>query len=356
MKARNSMNKIYLLSGSIGVFLLTIAFTFKSPFASVQNYKQTLSEYGFFKGNLANLKPAKDVIPYTLNTPLFSDYASKARFVKIPEGKSVSYNAKEVFDFPVGTILIKNFFYHKDDRKPQKGKRILETRLLIHESDGWVALPYIWNDAQTEASLDVAGDTKKVNWRDAKGKKRKIEYIIPNMNQCKGCHERGKKMVPIGPSARQLNGDFAYQSGPMNQLLYWQKQGILKGLPKLTEVPRLPVWNDPTTGSLDARARAWLDINCGHCHRPDGPANTSGLFLYIHEQNNTALGINKAPIAAGRAAGNLHFDIVPGKPQKSILVYRMESTDPGIMMPEIARQLVHKEGLALLKEWIRKMK
>lgn len=350
------MKKIHLFVISAGVFLFTVGYTFKNETVSLKDHKQTLSAYGFFKGKLAELKPVKGVIPYDLNTPLFSDYASKARFIKIPEGLSVSYNDKEVFDFPVGTVLIKNFFYHKDARKPQKGRRIMETRLLIHEKDGWVALPYIWNDDQTEASLDVAGDTKKVSWRNQKGKRRKIEYIIPNMNQCKGCHERGKKMVPIGPSARQLNGDFEYQNGKMNQLLYWQKQGILKDLPQIAKVPKLPVWNDPATGSLDARARAWLDINCGHCHRPDGPANTSGLFLYIHEKNKTALGINKAPIAAGRAAGSLHFDIVPGKPHKSIMVYRMESTDPGIMMPEIARQLVHKEGLALVKAWIKEMK
>ena len=286
---------------------MTVAHTFKPvSIIDTKNYKQTLSEYGFFEGKLADLQPAKGVIPYTLNTPLFSDYASKARFVKIPNGKSAVYNDKEVLNFPVGTILIKNFFYPKDARKPQKGRQMMETRLLIYENDGWVALPYIWNEAQTEANLDVAGDSKKVSWRDAKGKKRKIEYLIPNMNQCKGCHERGKKMVPIGPSARQLNGDFEYQSGKANQLLHWQKQGVLKHLPDLATIPRLPIWNDPATGSLEARARAWLDINCGHCHRPDGPANTSGLFLYIHEQNKTALGIQKAPIAAGRAAGNLH--------------------------------------------------
>lgn len=351
------MKRIYTAIISGLMFLSIVAYTLKptSKF-NVQNYKQTLSEYGFFKGKLAELRPAKGVIPYILNTPLFSDYASKARFVKIPAGKKASYNSKEVLEFPLGTVLIKNFYYSKDARKPKKGRRIIETRLLIHEPEGWVALPYIWNDAQTEANLDVAGDTKEVKWRDAKGKKRKIEYIIPNMNQCKGCHERGKKMVPIGPSARQLNGELAYSSGKENQLTYWSKTKMLDGLPALTQVPKTPVWNKPATGSLDKRARAWLDINCGHCHRPDGPANTSGLFLYIHEKNKTALGINKAPVAAGRAAANLRFDIVPGKPHKSILTYRMESTDPGIMMPEIARQLVHKEGVTLVKKWIKEMK
>jgi hypothetical protein len=107
---------------------------------------------------------------------------------------------------------------------------------------------------------------------------------------------------------------------------------------------------------LDARARIWLDINCAHCHRPEGPASTSGLNLSIHENNPSAWGVQKSPVAAGRGSGGHQFDIVPGHPENSILVYRMESTDPGEMMPEVGRKVVSQEGLALVKEWIKQMK
>lgn len=150
------MKKLYLLLLSSVIFLMTVAYTFKPESIYTADYKQTLSAYGFFEGRLAALKPTKGVIPYTLNTPLFSDYASKARFVKLPEGQQATYNDQEVLNFPVGSVLIKNFYYPLDARKPKKGRRIMETRLLIHEKEGWVALPYIWNDAQTEANLDVA--------------------------------------------------------------------------------------------------------------------------------------------------------------------------------------------------------
>jgi uncharacterized repeat protein (TIGR03806 family) len=318
--------------------------------------KFTLSKYGFFKGNIADQIPADGVIPYTLNTPLFSDYADKLRFIKLPEGATIPYNDTEVFDFPVGTTIIKTFYYTLDERKPEKGRRLMETRLLIHEKSGWKAIPYHWNEDQGEAALAVGGSKADVTFVNAKGKKKKFEYSFPNVNQCKGCHSWDGKMRPIGPSARQLNGNFDNGNGSHNQLAHWQESGIITGLPEdHATIPKSPVWNDPATGSLDERARTWLDINCAHCHNPHGPANTSGFFLDIHQTDPTAIGINKAPVAAGRASGDNHFDIVPGKPGESILLDRMISTDPGIMMPEVGRKLVDEEGVTLIKQWIQEM-
>jgi uncharacterized repeat protein (TIGR03806 family) len=317
--------------------------------------KMNLSEYGFFAGNMAEQKPVDGIIPYTLNTPLFSDYAEKLRFVKIPEGRTVDYNATEVLAFPVGTTIIKTFYYPNDFRDVAKGRRLMETRLLIHEETGWKALEYVWNDEQTEAVLEVAGDTKEVSYVYSDGKKRTQQYSIPNLNQCKGCHNREEKMTPIGPSVRQLNGDFTYQSGTENQLKYWQKAGLLNNMPDLKDCPKLAVWNKPETGTLAERSRAWLDINCAHCHNPKGPAMTSGLNLSIHETNPTAMGFNKTPVAAGRGSGNRDYDIVKGNPDKSILIYRMESTDPGIMMPEVGRKTTHKEGVELVRSWIKSL-
>jgi uncharacterized repeat protein (TIGR03806 family) len=322
--------------------------------------RQTLSEYGFFAGRLADQTPAEGVVPYRLNTPLFSDYAEKLRFVKLPAGQTVPYNALEVLDFPIGTTLIKTFYYPNDFRDVGKGRRLMETRLLIRETEGWKALEYVWNDDQTEAVLEVAGDRKAVTYTDADGRSRQQEYIIPNLNQCKSCHNRNEVLMPIGPSARQLNGDVRYgipanSATAENQLIHWQKAGWLTNLPPLSDVPRAPVWNDAATGSLDARARIWLDINCAHCHRPDGPASTSGLNLSLHEQNSTAWGVMKTPVAAGRGSGGRRYDIVPGRPDESILLYRMESTDPGVMMPELARKVTHQEGVALVRAWIKSL-
>jgi hypothetical protein len=129
---------------------------------------------------------------------------------------------------------------------------------------------------------------------------------------------------------------------------------LIDGLYEPSTAPKLAVWDDASTGDLNSRARAYLDANCGHCHSRQGPANTSGLYLDITEKDVSHLGVNKTPVAAGRGAGDLQFDIVPGQPQNSILVYRMKTNDPAIAMPEIGREQVHKEGLALIEEWIRK--
>lgn len=317
--------------------------------------KNKLSEYGFFKGVLKDLNPAEGVVPYKLNSALFSDYAFKARFVKIPSGTKARYNPDEVLDFPIGTVLIKNFYYPADFRKPAENIRILETRLLIREETEWKTLPYIWNDEQTEAYLDVAGKSIPVQWTHYNGELKSINYSVPNMNQCKGCHLRGDKVMPIGPSARQLNGEMAYQHESQNQLVHWQEDRLIDQLPSLDQVAKLASYEDEKN-SIELRARAWLEINCAHCHRADGPAKTSGLHLLASITDKRVLGIGKAPVAAGKGSGGRLYSIVPGKPDESILQFRIESTHPGIMMPELGRQLTHEEGVALVRQWIVEMK
>jgi uncharacterized repeat protein (TIGR03806 family) len=318
--------------------------------------KEKLSEFGFFLGPLRELTPAKDVLFYDVNTPLFSNYAEKLRFIKLPAEGVAVYNDSAAFELPVGTILIKNFFYPRDFRNPSGARIIVETRLLVRQEKGWDAWPYIWNDEQTEAVYDPAGETRQVSYLDEKGKKRNTSYAIPNKNQCKGCHASGASMVPIGINARQLNKNLVVNNQKENQLDLWIRSGKLNGLASGQAAPVLSVWNDPASGSLNDRARAYLDANCGHCHSPAGPASTSGLFLNIHESRTIHLGVNKTPVAAGRGAGDLAYDIVPGNPQKSILVFRMKTSDPAIAMPEIGREQIHSEGVALIEEWIRERK
>ncbi|MFM8912870.1 MAG: SO2930 family diheme c-type cytochrome [Flammeovirgaceae bacterium] len=306
-----------------------------------------LSDYHFFKGDLKNLEPTDEVHPYALNSALFSDYAFKRRFAFVTKGKTVQYQATDVLEFPEGTVLIKNFYYPSDFRQPEKEKRILETRLLLLENGSWKALPYIWKDDQTEAYLDVAGKSVAVHWSHYNGEPREVDYSIPNMNQCKGCHLRGDRVMPIGPSARQLN----HAIEGKNVLVNWASTGLLKGLPAIESVPRLASYDDEQQPVAE-RARAWLEINCAHCHRADGPAKTSGLHLLADVADANVLGVGKAPIAAGKGSGGRLFGIVPGKPDQSILQYRIESTHPGIMMPELGRKMVHEEGVALVRQWI----
>jgi uncharacterized repeat protein (TIGR03806 family) len=316
---------------------------------------EKLSEYQFFKGDLANLEPNDRVIPYDLNSPLFTDYAHKARFVWMPEGTSANYTSDAVLDFPKETVLIKNFYYENDETDVAKGRNIMETRLLINRGDEWEAVGYIWNKEQTEANLEVIGDIQEVSWVNELGAPQNINYIIPNRNQCKTCHLTGKKQIPIGPKVRNLNKIYAYADGEMNQLEKWASIGYLNGYDDDANHPKVATWDDETSGSLHERAMAYLDINCGHCHNKNGSANTSGLHLIADAKADMSLGIYKATVSAGAGTGGHTYSIVPGHPEESIMVYRMNSTNPGAMMPELGRSLVHQEGVDLISDWIKNL-
>lgn len=338
---------------SIGLLLFVLI---HSSFRSNWNkYPENLSEWGIFEGKMSQLIPTKYFIPYTLNTPLYTDYAEKSRFIRLPQGATVDYKAQGVLDFPKGTLIVKNFYYSEDQRNMGKDKYIVETRLLINEVDGWKAMTYVWNEDQSDAVLEIAGDQKQIKFINPQGETQQVRYVVPNQNQCKGCHNSNDKIMPIGPSVAQLNGDYSYNSGKQNQIVYWKFKGILKSVPQ-SNWPKMAVWNDPSTGNVNARARAYLDINCAHCHRMDGPAQTSGLYLTVNEMNPTAIGINKTPVAAGNGSGGNYYDIVPGDANASILLYRMKTKAPGERMPELGRNLIHEEGIALIQQWINEMK
>lgn len=314
---------------------------------------ELLSAYRFFR-DVGARTPNARVTPYDLNTALYSDGALKFRYVYVPPGTQALYRDEGVFEFPIGTVLIKTFAFAADMRQPSENVRFLETRLLIRRADGWVAYPYVWNEAQTEARLSPIGANVPVSFTNEQGQAVALDWAVPNRNQCKACHDLAGEIEPIGPSARNLNRDFAYPDGPQNQVAHWSRAGLLSELPA-REAPPAPNAFEPASGSLELRARAYLDVNCAHCHNPQGPAHTSGLDLRWSQHEPIAWGVNKRPVAAGRGSAGFEFAIDPGHPERSILLHRLRSTDPGVMMPELGRQLVDERGAALIDEWISRM-
>ncbi|WP_405241717.1 SO2930 family diheme c-type cytochrome [Lentisalinibacter salinarum] len=341
---------------------------------------ERLSEWGLVLAEGGRLVTNERVLPYTLNTPLFSDYAQKLRTVWMPEGRSARYRETGDWDFPMGTVLTKTFYYpvagpgvvyaeaggHLFDGAALTldAVRLVETRLLVKQADGWEAYPYVWNEAQTEATLRPVGAMLALRLVAADGRERPFTYVVPDANQCGGCHRpdhTSKELRPLGPKTRHLNSVGADGAGGPggpggNQLAAWTEAGYLTGAPSGAEAPRLARWDASDGGDVAVRARAYLDVNCGHCHNPRGAADTSGLFLDIDTADPRRLGRCKPPVAAGRGSGNRRYSIVPGDPDASILVYRMETGDPAAAMPELGRALVHEEGVALIREWIAGMR
>lgn len=337
---------VALMAGSFGAFAAPIVVDPEMPLP------KTIADFNLFSDNQAQT-PNEGVVPYDLSTPLFTDHAIKDRFIHVPAGTSAAYSDTEVFDFPVGTVIAKTFSYPADMRKPDENLRRIETRILWHRAKGWVALPYLWDETATNAKLAVAGARVPMSWTHTDGEQLSTDYLVPNMNQCKLCHENQSKIMPIGPKARYLNKDYPYAEGTSNQLDKLSSVGFLHGMPEdHTKLPKPIYWDDPASGTLTERARTYLDINCMHCHNPKGPAFTSGLDLSYYEEAAHRIGIYKPPVAAGRGSAGLRFGIVPGHPEQSILLARMHSLDPGVMMPQLGRTMVHDEGIALLEEWI----
>ncbi|WP_233997326.1 hypothetical protein [Porphyrobacter sp. HT-58-2] len=245
-------------------------------------FPKALSEFAFFQ-DVRDQHPSAGVYPYALKTPLWSDGAEKLRFIYLPEGTQLAADGDGLLQFPVGAAIIKTFAFGEGE-----ARRLIETRVLLHRTDGWVALPYRWNAEQTEATLALAGG--RIDLVTPAGEA--MSYAIPNKNQCKTCHSKDGEVIPIGPKARNLSAEW---------LGLMAETGVLDRVPEGAD--SLPDWRTHATGPATPLARAYLDVNCAHCHQPGGGASNSGLDLRWEQSDAHAIGIMKRPVAAGRGAG-----------------------------------------------------
>ncbi|CAN5262572.1 hypothetical protein BH10PSE14_BH10PSE14_10940 [soil metagenome] len=341
---------------------------------------EKLSDWGLFGVADGRIFARPGMVTYELQTPLFSDYAQKWRTIWMPKGVHASYNADRWFDFPVGTIVTKTFYYTTpaSAAQPQTSSevvkmtpatyqsgvtgidlrhvRLIETRLLVRRASGWVALPYVWDADGKDATLARTGADVPLTLIDGSSRTA-FDYSVPNQNQCGGCHAQDfttRAINPIGLKARHLNRDFPGEGGTINQLRRLETIGYLSGVP-VSGAPQNANWQD-ASATVEARAHSYLDINCSHCHNRVGAARTSGLWLDAATSDPRIRGLCKPPVAAGRGTGDRPFDVVPGQPERSILPYRLASIDPGVMMPELGRDLAHKEGTALITDYILSLK
>jgi uncharacterized repeat protein (TIGR03806 family) len=332
-----------------------------------------LSSYNLLAWNPAEGFAFNDrVVPYDVNTALFSDYALKQRAIYIPDGATATFDPEQALDLPVGSVVIKTFYYPADLRAPTDNRQLIETRLMVRHADGWHPLPYIWDAAQRDAVLTPAGAVRPISFIDAEGAPQVANYLVPERNQCQSCHARQLgpnapiELVLIGVKARHLNRSYDYGGdvGARNQLDHLGELGLLTGAPPAAEIPAAVDFQPiEATGiaaltppQLEAAARDYLDINCAHCHNPQGVQGmTSQLFLNHNNTDVFHLGACKLPGSAGIGNGGFKFDIVPGDPDTSILYFRTDTTKLGAMMPLLGRSLTHSRGAELIHAWIAAM-
>ncbi|NVJ61575.1 MAG: hypothetical protein HWE27_14360 [Gammaproteobacteria bacterium] len=335
-----------------------------------------LSDYNLFKlASDPTAQPNSGGVPYDLSVQLFTDYATKYRFVFIPENVKANFNESEVLDFPVGTVLVKTFAMPENTAFRDGPELIIETRLLIHRPHGWVALPYYWNpdDNGTDAELAALGVDIPNMSTIHNGANLAFTYTVPDWTACTSCHAKLSSgvstFIPIGPKARYLNKDYTYDNSyTVNQLMRWAEGDILEGLPvDTTTVMETIQFNDSlvvsalTNDELNDAAKAYLDINCAHCHRSEltlgegysGPAGSSGLQVEYNREyaaDPTKFGTCKVAVAGG--AVDYPYDVIPTDAARSYLLFRMNTNDPRHRMPELGRATVHQEGVELIEAWI----
>jgi uncharacterized repeat protein (TIGR03806 family) len=306
-----------------------------------------LSQTGAF-GNVHQLRPNRELIPYDLIVAFWSDGAVKSRWAAIPNQK-VKFSSTGEWQFPAGTVFVKHFDLSVDEANPDLRRR-LETRLLVRDSAGGVyGVTYKWRADESDAELLPASLTEDIPIRTRSGSVRHQTWYYPSRKDCLTCHTSDAGGV-LGVKTRQMNHDFSYPGGvTANELRTWNHLGLFDTALKPADLSGFATLAaaDDSTRSLEDRARSYLDANCSHCHRPGGtvayfdarystPLNDQGLI------NGTVLidqGIDRPRI------------ISPHDTWRSIAYMRI-STNGDIRMPPLARETIDDKGVALLGEWI----
>jgi hypothetical protein len=310
-------------------------------------------------------KPASGMIPYDVASPLWSDGASKERFMAVPDGKLVHVkdctrepdSCKPVsqggtsddeghFVFPVGTVLMKNFLFNK---------KSFETRLFMKfRDDFWVGYSYVWNAQHTDATL-IAEDG--VNMPVVNDKGAMQSWYFPSRNDCVLCHNTSVGFS-LGPETRMLNIDYTYPGGTKaNQIATLEHIGLFDGpVKRLDALPNpgegvTPTMNDPAT--LVKRARSYMHANCAICHRPNGeyPDIDLRFDTELKGTNMCNISPNKGtltvmpPTRAKRLA--------PGQPDISVTYLRAATLDEKVRMPQVATSVLDPLGTRLISDWIK---
>lgn len=306
----------------------------------------TLSEYNFFEGVMKAQEPVYGVIPYEPISTLFTDYAKKKRFVWMPSDVQASYVADNAYiNFPVGTILIKTFYY--DNVQPDNTTRLIETRLMLRKADNWYFADYIWNDDQTEALFSLEGSFTNIDFLE-NGVAKSAEYRIPSEVECKTCHKNQDNFIPIGLKPQNLNGLYTYPEGAQNQLEKLIAEGYLED-----DIPgtinTVVNWKDETQ-PIGIRVRSYIDVNCAHCHTEFSYCDYRPMrFAFGETADEINLGVCVDPDSA---IPGLTKIVAPSLKERSVMYFRLNTAAEEMRMPLLGRSIIHEEAVELIGEWI----
>jgi uncharacterized repeat protein (TIGR03806 family) len=313
---------------------------------------QRLSETGAF-ADLATLEVSEGVLPYGVQSPLWSDGAYKARWLALPADGTVGFSAQGAWTFPEGTVFIKHFALALDESRPEELRR-METRFWIAARDGeFYGAVYKWNEEQRDAELLLDAVDEELTVLGSDGVARQQRYSFPAASACGQCHSESAGRVR-GVRTDQLNGDFDYGQArgepgtAVNQLRTLQGLGVFsEPIGEPAQYPHLVGIADESA-PVEERVRSYWDSNCAMCH-DDSPSSASWDARYqvpLAEQR-----VLMALPRSGAGPDDLRL-IYPGDPERSLLYRRVNSDRPGTRMPPMLRNRVDAAYAELLRTWI----
>lgn len=303
-----------------------------------------LSATGLF-ADVGNLNPVNGLIEYRVQAAYWTDNSIRQRWVGIPNGQQIQFSESAPWVFPIGTVLVQQVDIELTTDDPASATR-LETRVLVNSDRGWRAFSYRWNEAQTDADLLTTSADETLLISTSSGPA-ELAYHYPSEAECLRCHN-SNAMTVLGLNTRQLNGDFDYPARTDNQLRSFNHIALFdQTIGSANTLQRMP---DPfdTDAPLEARAKAYLDVNCASCHQPGGPT-PSGIDLRFNSAVADMNVLDQLPL--DEASDSPLRIIAAGAATNSELWLRMQGQS-GNRMPPLSSQLIDADGVALVGEWI----
>ena len=328
--------EVYLLSFDGGIYKVVSS---DEPQELLADWPKKISETGLY-ASTRKQEFAEDLIPYEVNAPFWSDHANKQRYIKLPEGKKMVYREKGTWELPVGSTVVKSF-----EKAGFRGTRSLETRLIKRTAEGWEAATYVWDSRQREAELLPEGKQFEFYSR----RTGITTWHAPSASECASCHVESSGFV-LGLTTAQLNRD----TDGVNQISAWAEKGILD-LPEDVDLAKADKFCSPfgDDGTLEDRARVYLDVNCAMCHQPNGPGNAAIDLRFDTKLADTGM-VDKATAQNSMGIEDAKI-IAAGAPEQSALLSRLATTGTG-RMPSVGSNIVDKEAVKLISEWIKSLK
>jgi uncharacterized repeat protein (TIGR03806 family) len=343
-------NEIYFCQmSSVGGHIYTLARSGPPP--ASKPFPPLLSQTGAFR-DVTTLALDTNLIPYNVNSPLWSDGAVKTRWMGLPTNTFVHFTPTGEWSFPNGTVFVKHFELPIDDTNPNLLKR-LETRLLVRDTNGTVyGITYKWRTNYTDADLVTNALTEDIVINTGSGT-RTQQWFYPGPLDCLRCHTPAASYV-LGVKTRQLNGSIAYADTGVtdNQLRAWNHIGLFDSNLNETTISNYDKLVSVTnaSASLTYRVRSYLDSNCSQCHRPGG---APALWDARYDTPLANQGIINGALGDNLGLPDAHV-ITPQSLSNSVMYLRINTTN-NIKMPPLARNRIDANAANTLAAWINTM-